>query len=154
MIIRAGKDELEIECNGIFSSSRVFFNATNKRILFDTRRFIFFSSLKSTPFSDVDRIITKSNCVDAYEDIYVFIIILEGKKSEEIFSWEIYNDHSLFSDALFAIFKIMDREFTDRALNNGSVICKSCSRVISKISERCIYCHCCPINFHQNCNLI
>lgn len=140
MKTRASNDELVIEDGGLFFSSRVIFDGKNRVIHIDTKSFLFFSSSKSASFSQVDRITTNEKCIDAEEDRFESAIILEDQKSQEIFSWYIYNDHCSFSNALFAIYKVMDSEFTERALNNGSVKCKSCSRIISKISEWCIYC--------------
>jgi hypothetical protein len=143
MKIQISDSKLIIDDRDLFSSSLVIFDAKTECIHIKTRRFLFFDVSKDVLFSEVVNVITKEDLGDNLYDIDQILeslIILEGMNGEELLRWNFYNDHCFFSKVLFAIYKIMEKEFTRRALLNGSVRCKSCSRIISKTSEWCIYC--------------
>ena len=133
---------MSITSGGILFSNQSYFDTINNLITIETRKWGIFRSTHVVRFRDVAKITTKYR--EGYDQDegkkYYYTITLVDDNSSAIWGCHITDDYTLYTNILNALENLFRAIFEEKALDNNSTRCRSCNRLISKVSERCIYC--------------
>lgn len=133
---------LRVHEPGLLFSTSVLFDSKNDLIYIDKRSWGFFRATSIHRFKEIERIVvtgeTRSDSDGGMD--YIYIIELVAVAVNRIWRCEILNDDEQYKKVLYSIQDVLQLTFEEKSLANGSVRCKQCDRVISKVSGFCIYC--------------
>jgi len=123
-----------------YSSSSIEFDTVNSLIITENKSQGRSTETSVIKFSQIEQIDVSGHEMNDDCGGYCYGIRLLDTKLKEIWSCAIEDDHERYVKVLSTIQNVLKLTLENKALKKYSVRCKACDRVISKVSEQCIYC--------------